>query len=84
MTDLDNPEFNLKEIGGLLGAFDGKIVDRVRRIIQYHTISCWEVDRLSKLMEHSNREYAVKTMKEVLDKAQVEREKISKSLGIAT
>ena len=76
--DIMNYEEIAKEVGGLVGAIDGKIVERVRRIIMYLRANQWAVGELSILADdyNSNRKrQVIRHLEESLLKADALLEK---------
>lgn len=60
------------EVGGLVGAIDGKIVERVRRLIMYLRVNQWAVGELSVLANSHNfnrKRQVLKQLEESLRKA---------------
>ena len=77
-NDTMNYEEIAKEVGGLVGAIDGKIVERVRRIIMYLRANQWAVGELSILADDYNSNHkrqVIRHLEESLLKADALLEK---------
>jgi len=71
----------IKEINGVLGAYDNRTLDRTKRICKYLSVYQWAVQRLDVINELSNREIATIKKKEVLEKLSNSLQKIDKELN---
>ena len=70
----------IKEINGLIGAIDGKTLERVRSLIQQVKLYQWSLGQINNLWEHSNKLYATRVKDDVLEKLQGELNRLDAQL----
>jgi len=73
-----NDTEKIEEINGIIGAFDNRTLDRVKKLCKYLRVYQWAVQRLEIINDLSDRDIAKTKKKETLNKLKTSLDEIDK------